>query len=137
MRQLGALACPWPSQDRAVPSSKFSAALRLQWTELAVQADLIIQATSAGALGGDDGGELAQLVPFEKLPKHATAFDVIYRPPVTPFLLAASKHGIAGKNGLGMLVHQAEATYAQWIGAPPPMGAMRAAADAALGSSSS
>jgi shikimate dehydrogenase len=133
VRQLGALACPWPSQDRAVPSSKFSAALRLQWTELAVQADLIIQATSAGALGGDDGSEIARLVPFAKLPKHAAAFDVVYRPPLTPFLLEATKHGMAVRNGLGMLVHQAEATYVEWIGAPPPAGVMRAAAESALG----
>lgn len=133
VRQLGALACPWPSQDRAVPSSKFSAALRLQWTELAVQADIVIQATSAGMLGADDGGEIAALVPFAKLPKHAVAFDLVYRPPLTPFLLEAKKAGFTTRNGLGMLIHQAEATYAQWIGSAPPVGVMRAAAENALG----
>lgn len=132
-RQLGALACPWPSQDRAVPSSKFSAALRLQWTELAVQADVVIQATSAGMLGADDGNELAALVPFTKLPKHAVAFDLVYRPEWTPFLLEAAKAGVTTRNGLGMLIHQAEATYTQWIGSPPPAGIMRSAAENALG----
>lgn len=132
VRQLGALACPWPSQDRAVPSSKFSAAVRLQWTELAVQADLVIQATSAGMLGADDGSELARLVPWDKLPKHAAAFDVVYRPALTPFLLAAGKVGLTTRNGLGMLVLQAEATFSKWIGSPPPPNVMRAAAESAL-----
>lgn len=132
-RQLGALACPWPSQDRAVPSSKFSAAMRLQWTELAVQADLVIQATSAGMSGADDGTELARLVPFDKLPKHAVALDVVYRPAVTPFLAEATRVGIASKNGLGMLVRQAEATYVEWLGIGPPPGVMGRAAENALG----
>jgi len=132
VRELGALACPWPSQDRAVPSSKFSAAVRLQWTELAVQADLVIQATSAGMLGADDGTELARLVPWDKLPKHAAAFDVVYRPALTPFLLEATKRDLATRNGLGMLVLQAEATFAAWIGEAPPTGVMRNAAESAL-----
>src|SRR5262249_47381245 len=48
-RALGALTRPWPDTDRnGLVSGKASQALRMQWSDLAVSADLVIQATSAG-----------------------------------------------------------------------------------------
>jgi shikimate dehydrogenase len=132
LRELGALTCPWPTEDRAVPSSKFSTALRLQWTELAVQADLVVQATSAGMVGGPDGNELAELVPFTRMPKHAVALDLVYRPVRTPFLIKAEAAGLKTVSGLGMLIRQAEASYRIWIGEAPAPGVMKKAADVAL-----
>lgn len=137
VRDLGGLACPWPTQDVAIPSSKFSTALRLQWTELAVQADVVIQATSAGMSGsGDRGDEVARLVPFLKLPKHAVAIDLVYRPARTPFVIAAEAAGLNAVSGLGMLVRQAEASYKIWIGSPPPEGVMKSAAISTLAATS-
>ncbi|MEO7112791.1 MAG: shikimate dehydrogenase, partial [Polyangiaceae bacterium] len=132
VRRLGGLATPWPSQARVVPSGKFSMAMRLQWSELAVQADIVIQATSAGMMGGDIGDDLTKLVPFDKLPKHAVALDLVYRPPLTPFLMQAEAAGLRAISGLGMLVRQAEATYRIWIGSDPAPGVMRRAAEIML-----
>lgn len=129
VRRLGGLASPWPSQKRIVPSGKFSMAMRLQWSELAEQADLVIQATSAGMMGGDLGEEVAKMVPFEKMPKHTVALDLVYRPPLTPFLMKAEAQGLKALSGLGMLVRQAEATYRIWTGLEPTPGVMRRAAE--------
>jgi shikimate dehydrogenase len=132
VRKLGALTAVWPSEERAMPSTKLSMAMRLQWTELAERADIVVQATSAGMLGGDPGEEVASLVPFHKMPKTAVALDLVYRPAVTPFLAKATAHGLRAVSGLGMLVRQAEASYRIWVGADPPPGVMRKAAEVAL-----
>lgn len=132
VRQLGGLASPWPSENRIVPSGKFSMAMRLQWSELAEQADIVIQATSAGMMGGALGDDVAKIVPFEKMPKHAVALDLVYRPPLTPFTMKAEASGLKGISGLGMLVRQAEATFRIWTGTDPKPGVMRRAAEVML-----
>lgn len=135
LRALGGLTSPWPSlTSAALPTGKASQVLRLQWTELAAQADLVIQATSAGSLGGDPGEPVVSIVPWVQLPKHAVCLDLIYRPAETPFLLAAKRHGLRAENGLSMLVRQAEVSVARWLGIEPPAGVMRAAAERALAS---
>ncbi len=133
VRRLGGLATPWPAEGgRVVPSGKLSMAMRLQWSELAEQADLVIQATSAGMMGGDLGEDVAKVVPFEKMPKHSVALDLVYRPPLTPFLIKAEAHGLLAVSGLGMLVRQAEATYRIWMGGEPVPGVMHRAAEVML-----
>jgi len=132
VRALGALTAVWPSEERDTPSSKLSMAMRLQWTELAERADIVIQATSAGMLGGDPGEEVASVVPFAKMPKTAVALDVVYRPAVTPFLAKAQGEGLTAISGLGMLVRQAEASYRIWVGEAPPEGVMKKAAEIVL-----
>ena len=133
IRKLGGLVSPWPSEARVLPSTKFSLAMRLQWSELAVQADIVIQATSAGMMGGDLGDDVAKVVPFDKMKAHAVALDLVYRPKLTPFLMNAEAAGLKAVGGLGMLVRQAEATYRIWLGCDPPPGVMQQAADLVLG----
>jgi len=128
VRALGGIAAVWPSGERIVPGSKFSVAMRLQWAELAQQADIVIQATSAGMLDGPNGENVAGVVPFDKMPKETIAYDLVYRPAVTPFLARASGAGLRAISGLGMLVRQAEASYRLWMKEDPPAGAMRRAA---------
>lgn len=134
-RALGALTAVWPSLDQAAPSTKLSMAMRLQWSELAAQADLVIQATSAGMMGADPGEPVAALVPWSKMPKHAVALDLVYRPARTPFLAAAEGAGLKALSGIGMLVRQAEASYRIWLGEDPAPGVMRKAADVVIGTS--
>jgi shikimate 5-dehydrogenase len=132
-RALGALTAPWPRRDEAAgPSSKLSQALRLQWGDLAANADCIIQATSAGMTGADPGEEVSAIVPWDRLAAHSVAYDVVYNPRVTPFLRAARSYGLTGVDGLGMLVRQAALSIALWTGLTPPLDRMRAAAEAAL-----
>jgi shikimate dehydrogenase len=132
-RAMGALATPWPTDvAQQPPSGKASQVLRLQWSEFAAAADLIIQATSAGMLGGDPGDDIVQIVPWKTMPAHAVAYDVVYNPPVTPFLREAQARGMRAAGGLGMLVRQAVRSFELWTGATPPVEPMRAAAEQIL-----
>ena len=54
------------------------------------------------------------------LPPSAVALDVVYAPPETPFLRAASAHGIRCANGLGMLARQGALAFELWLGVPAP-----------------
>lgn len=58
--------------------------------------------------------------------------DLIYNPPLTPFLELARERGATVVNGLGMLIHQAARAFRLWTGEDPPMAVMSAAAVAAL-----
>ncbi len=133
-RALGVLTTLWPGEGDAQPSerSKASQVLRLQWKDLVADADCVIQATSAGMLGGARGEGVAAIVPWDRLPAHALVYDVVYNPPVTPFLDSASKHGLQAVGGLGMLVRQAQLAIKMWTGHEAPVDAMRRAAAAAL-----
>jgi shikimate dehydrogenase len=50
--------------------------------------------------------------------------DLVYDPPLTPFLIEASRGGAAVRNGMGMLVHQAARQIKAWTGAEPPLQVM-------------
>jgi len=131
-RALGALTAPWPMPDDAAPAGKLSQALRLQWSELVAQADCVIQATSAGMSGADPGEDVSAVVPWDRLPPHALAYDVVYNPRLTAFLRAAHARGLAATDGLGMLVRQAALSIEIWTGSAPPLDTMRRAAEDAL-----
>lgn len=133
LRALGALPCPWPFVDDGDAPSRSSLVLRLRFRELAATAQLLVQATSAGVEGGDPGASIAACIPWEDLSPGVAALDLIYRPRITPFLLEAASRRIPSANGLGMLIRQAEASYGAWLGKEPPEGAMRRAAERALG----
>jgi shikimate dehydrogenase len=94
--------------------------------------DLVIQATSAGMVGADPGDELTERVPWDALSPKTVAFDVVYRPRVTPFLRVAREHGLVAEDGLGMLVEQAALALELWLGMPAPREEMRRAAEQAL-----
>jgi shikimate dehydrogenase len=132
VRVVGGLASVWPSHEHVQPSTKLSMAMRMQWTELAQLADIVIQATSAGMQGADPGDEVASVVPFEAMSKRAFALDLVYRPPTTPFIEKARKAGIPAASGIGMLVRQAEAAYKLWLGQAPAPAVMRNAVDALI-----
>jgi shikimate dehydrogenase len=50
--------------------------------------------------------------------------DLVYDPPLTPFLLEAERHGATVRNGLGMLVYQAARQIRIWTGVEPPLRVM-------------
>ena len=94
--------------------------------------DIIIQATSAGMVGADAGLGVRDCVPWAALPVHALAYDLVYNPPLTPFLSAAEAAGLRFQNGLGMLVGQAALAIELWLSTAAPRDAMRSAAKAAM-----
>lgn len=91
---------------------------------------LVINATSAG-LRPDD----PLPIDLTMLPRPSAVYDMIYNPPRTALLRAASALGLPHANGLSMLVHQGAKSLEIWSGAPATATAatMMAAARAALG----
>lgn len=86
--------------------------------------DLVLNATSAG-LKPDDP------LPFDRgawtVDRASAAYDMIYRPAMTPFLMAAKDAGCRTANGLGMLLYQGAAALSLWSGTPAPADVMRRA----------
>ena len=113
----------WPETDARAKS-------RLR--EVAARIDLIVNCTSAGMSGADDGQKLAEIVPWEHIPQSALAYDLIYNPAATPFLQRARSCGLAAENGLGMLVAQAALAIEIWLSQAPSRSVLMAAAEAEL-----
>ncbi len=121
VRALGATIAPWQA-----------ASARQRGAALAAPFDLVVQATSAGMSGADPGEDVVEVVPWDRLAPHARAYDVVYRPAVTPFLARARAVGVRARGGLGMLVHQAALSFSLWFGRNAPLEVMRDAAERAL-----
>jgi shikimate dehydrogenase len=99
------------------------------WADAAAaagRADLVINATPVGMAGED-------LLPEAVFRSGQTVVDLIYSPPSTPLVERARRAGADAWGGLGMLIHQAAASFELWTGVVPPLDAMSAAAIHALG----
>ena len=96
--------------------------------EAVAGADLVINATSVGMAGADDG----RPVDPGLVAAGAVAVDLIYHPAETVWLAALRARGVEAHNGLSMLVHQAAHAFTLWTGLEAPVAAMDAAARAAL-----
>jgi shikimate dehydrogenase len=99
------------------------------WTdlvELVAGADVIVNATPLGGTGEDPA-------PDARLRRDQLVVDLVYDPPTTPLLERARSAGADAWGGLGMLVHQAAASFRIWTGMSAPLEAMSAAAVHALG----
>jgi shikimate dehydrogenase len=90
---------------------------------VAAQSTLVVNATSLGLHGDAPPDEL----PLAGLGPGQAVVDVVYRPGGTPWLAAAAARGARPVDGLGMLLHQGAAAFAQWTGREPPVEVMRAA----------
>ncbi len=88
---------------------------------------VVLQATSAGMLGAAPGDDVANAVRWERLPRRAVAYDLVYVPSLTPFVSRAREEGLVAESGLGMLVLQAALAFERFVGRPAPVEVMRAA----------
>ena len=118
-----------PHQANAVAGLGGDVGQGAAWGEavgLVEVADVVVNATPLGGHGEDPtaGGDLheGQLV-----------VDLVYDPPMTPLVDRARVAGADAWGGLGMLVHQAAASFRIWTGLSAPLEAMSAAAVHALG----
>lgn len=84
----------------------------------------VVQATSAGMTGADDGEAISSAIDWDHVPPRAIALDVVYAPADTSFLAAARVHGLRHANGLGMLARQGALALEVWLGRPAPYNAM-------------
>jgi shikimate dehydrogenase len=95
--------------------------------ELVTASDVVVNATPVG-MGRED------VVPAATFRAGQLVVDLIYEPPSTPMVERARTAGADAWGGLGMLVHQAAASFRIWTGQDPPIGTMSAAAVRAIGS---
>ncbi len=87
----------------------------------------IVQTTSAGMAGADAGDVVASAVDWGSLPPAASAIEVVYAPPDTPFVRAAEATGLVVRRGAEMLVTQGAVAFELWLGVAAPYDAMRSA----------
>jgi shikimate dehydrogenase len=69
----------------------------------------VINATSVGLKAGD-----APPIDIAKVPGQPRVYDMIYNPPETALLRAATSRGLRTANGLSMLVHQGVRALEIW-----------------------
>lgn len=79
-------------------------------------ADVYVNATPVGM----EGQEQRSLLPRD-VPAGATAFDLVYVPEATPFVVDARARGLRTVTGTAMFVAQAAATFERWFGIVPPV----------------
>ncbi|MES2417432.1 MAG: shikimate dehydrogenase [Bacteroidota bacterium] len=72
---------------------------------------LLINTTPLGMLPNT---ETCPLIPYQHLSKEHLAYDLVYNPEETLFLKKAKMHGARVKNGLEMLILQAERSWYIW-----------------------
>lgn len=83
--------------------------------------DLIVNTTSMGLEGGSPD------IDFSLTPEHALVSDVVYKPPVTPFMKQAQDAGRKTSGGLGMLIYQGAISLEIWTSQKAPVEVMRKA----------
>jgi len=83
------------------------------------ETDLLVNSTSLGLKPGDP-----LPVDVSHLPGHATVYDAVYIPLMTPLLQAAQARGLKTIPGLGMLARQGARSFERWTGIKPDVGMM-------------
>lgn len=86
-------------------------------------ADLVVNATPVGLMADD----ATLLLNINVLPTTSLVMDMIFNPPLTPLLRAATAHGCRVLNGLSMLLYQGALAFELWVGHPAPLEVMRRA----------
>ena len=79
------------------------------------RADVYVNATPVGMQGQPQHSVLPA-----DAPRDAAAFDLVYVPEDTPFLIDARARGMRTITGTAMFVAQAAATFERWFGRGPP-----------------
>jgi len=86
------------------------------------QTALIINTTSLGMERHPEQSPAGSTIPFidfGRARQDALVTDIVYTPPVTPFLAAAQKAGLNTVDAVGMLLHQAVPGFERWFGIKP------------------
>jgi shikimate dehydrogenase len=67
------------------------------------------------------------LISADWLQPDTIVYDIVYTPPVTPLMQAATERGCQTLGGIGMLVHQGAIAFEKWTGVAPCTETMRQA----------
>jgi shikimate dehydrogenase len=118
------------SSDRGATAAALAGPVgRLGSAAEAGECDLVVNATPLGMdgrVGTGRAGSGPDTWPLDPslLARGQVVVDLVYHPPLTPWLRAARDRGATVSNGLGMLVHQAALQLTSWTGCDPPVDAM-------------
>lgn len=120
------------NEERALPVTQLARPIAdvIPWEGAAAtvaEVDLVVNATPLGWRGE----KLLEDAPWHP---GQVACDLVYAPPVTPFMEGARSKGVETWGGLGMLIHQAAASFRIWTGRDPSIATMSAAAVRSIGS---
>jgi shikimate dehydrogenase len=129
--KIGAIPLAWPKEPPSGRSGP-EPSPENTWQGFAASSQLVVQATSAGMRGAEAGDSVRDIVPWSRLDPTTLAYDLVYNPPITPFLEAARSAGLPWEGGLGMLVEQAALSIQLWLGLSPSRDVMREAAETLL-----
>lgn len=121
--EMARLAASSPVVALGWDASGFEAACR--------ESDLVVNCTPLGTRGREETEGKSPVSPSLLRPG-AYAYDLVYNPPVTPFIEAARTAGATPIGGLDMLIYQGVQAIQLWTGRTPPEDVMRRAAAAAL-----
>lgn len=127
IRQLGGLPTLWPGSLPTEASSRFSREMRLQFTELARSANLLVQ-TVAVDPSSEDARRLARTVPWRDAQQDAVVCDLVYGPAPGPYLIEAERYGLERTGGVEMLTRRAVRLIETWTGQRPPRARLSAEA---------
>lgn len=100
-----------------------------EWDAALSEADLVVNATSLG-MGGC--GDLAGLLPWDRLRSRTVIYETVYEPLETRFLRQARQKGLSALAGTELLLWQAAAGFELWTGGRAPVEAMHGELLAAL-----
>ena len=89
-------------------------------SELIVQADIVVNCSSAGM-----GDIEPPCLPLDLLGESCVIYDLVYKPPVTPLVSDSRALGLKAESGLGMLLYQGVDAFEIWTGRDAPVEVMR------------
>ena len=114
--KLGQFKQSWDNSDLTASITVHS------WDELSgmvSESQLIVNTTPIGMFPHTDNSPVDSSI-WEKCPKNAIAYDLIYNPSPTQFLKDAQQQGLTIIDGLDMLVYQGAAALEIWVQKPAP-----------------
>lgn len=100
------------SPDRQAVSIKASNLSEFPDWSKAHPSAIVIQTTTVGMETGENPGQSP--VPSGSVGKGQIAFDLVYKPHDTPFLVDAAKHGATLVHGINMLIGQGALAFHYW-----------------------
>ncbi len=107
------------SPERAHEAANMSSSASVGGPDDVASADLIVNATSVG-MGTNDPSPLDKVL----IQPHHLVADIVYVPSSTQLLCDAEEIGATTIGGLGMLVHQAAASFQHFTGMDAPIQVM-------------
>lgn len=118
------------SEERAAEAANLAEVASVSTAGRLKDVDVLVNATSVGM--GANGGVP---IDIDLLQPSQIVADIVYQPLETPLLQAAKAVGAQPIDGLGMLVHQAAASFERFTGVDAPLAVMNSAVRSHFGSS--